>query len=797
MFDYSNSPIFKQYSSSSNEITLYYQLMKYFPQFKDGGLYTYKNEFGSNVNKENFRGLITISKWSTLRNLKIEISKKTGFPLNTMVSFGYWEGEYYDESGVKWANVIDYNINENIAIFYSNYNSSIITNRYIYIFIDIDRDEIFSGINKNQIINDKKIGELEKNEKESKVKIINLELMMNNLTFENNQNRKKISNITNENIRLTENINKAQEERRKHEKDSKNCCDKFKTEKDKIKYKMIEDWKKEIIKILIKDYINEFETKEGKKKTSTTSMINSFENFTNEFIKQSENYINSFKDHSKRIIVQYDVNKNNMSIEHINFIVIGPAGVGKSSFINQSLLLEKNNRALEGKGESVTNKSHLYTSNKLTMIRMWDTCGIDFKKNPKVVLDEIKNLVNDGLKKGPDSFINIILYCTNSNSSRFQEEEGMLIKAIMELYPSDNLPVIITQLQAYFKDDAKKMEEEIRRILSKYLEEHIVSKIEIKSVVAKKKENINPYGIPELLKCSIDKMGKAITSATSKKFSEEIEGMCQKFVENKLSYINNIFKDELDLLNYLKYLYNYIGDEDDDITPENNQKLIPSQEFRNWIPTKYINFDFVNNFLDTLGNKFKIVYNELNGYSNTSQEQPYIFIYIEEKLKKVQELLKAFSYKTFVKLYKSKNQEYFHELQMEQMKLNKVYNTINQINDASEIEEEFKKELFGYFEKEFFKIYFCIIIKLFKENLQKILEENFKKTIKENEKSISKKAEAALKNVTEKLKQKLLKEINIYYPKEKELRTNKRILPNPSEVSTDSFKEDDNFAFDF
>ena len=62
MFDYSNSPIFKQYSSSSNEITLYYQLMKYFPQFKDGGLYTYKNEFGSNVNKENFRGLITISK---------------------------------------------------------------------------------------------------------------------------------------------------------------------------------------------------------------------------------------------------------------------------------------------------------------------------------------------------------------------------------------------------------------------------------------------------------------------------------------------------------------------------------------------------------------------------------------------------------------------------------------------------------------------------------------------------------------------------------------------------------------
>ena len=521
-------------------------------------------------------------------------------------------------------------------------------------------------------------------------------------------------------------------------------------------------------------------------------MINSINKFTNEFIKQSENYINSFEKNSKRIIEQYDINTNKFSIEHINFIVIGPAGVGKSSFINQSLLLEKNNRALDGIGESITNKSHLYESNKLTMIRMWDTCGIDFKKNPNFVLDEIKNLVNNGIKKGPDSFINIILYCTNAGSSRFQEEEGILIKRIMELYPSDNLPVIITQLQAYFKSDAKKMEEEIRRILSKYLEENIVNKIEIKSIVAKRKENINPYGIPELLKCSIDKMGKAITSATSKKFSEEIESMCEKFVEKKLSSINNIFKDEFDLLNNLKNLYNYYEDEDDYITPKNNQRLNLSAIFKNWMPSKYINFNFVNNFLDVLNNKFKMVYNELNGYAIISQEQPIIFIYFEETLKKILGQLKTFSSKTFEKLYKSKNQDYFHELQMKQIKLNNEYNTNNQINNASEIEEEFKKELFNYFENEFFKINLCIIIKLFKDNLQKILEENFKKTIKENEKRISQKAEGALKNVTEKLKKKLLKEINIYYPKEKDENTNSK-----SELSTDSFKEDDNFAFDF
>ena len=45
-------------------------------------------------------------------------------------------------------------------------------------------------------------------------------------------------------------------------------------------------------------------------------------------------------------------------------------------------------------GESVTKESHLYTSDKLTSVRMWDTEGIDFKRNPEVILNEIKNLVN-------------------------------------------------------------------------------------------------------------------------------------------------------------------------------------------------------------------------------------------------------------------------------------------------------------------------------------------------------------------------------------------------------------------
>ena len=58
------------------------------------------------------------------------------------------------------------------------------------------------------------------------------------------------------------------------------------------------------------------------------------------------------------------------------------------------------------------------------MVRNWDTQGIVYKGNPETILNEIKNWVNNGLEKMPDFYINIIWYCTNVNSSRFQEKNN-------------------------------------------------------------------------------------------------------------------------------------------------------------------------------------------------------------------------------------------------------------------------------------------------------------------------------------------------------------------------------------
>ena len=534
---------FKQYDKNSSKIVLYFKLERYFSDYHEWrniSLDAYSELFSSIINKEYFCGYEIFNKSDSLYEIKKKISKKSGFPIETFVGFGYYSGEKYDPNKKLWTIIENYDVNDGTEIFNSHYNSIKVTDRYVYLYIDPSKSKIFESINENQIKNDKKQDDLERNIRDLQKNESELNISIKNLKSENEKNRNKINDLTKEN-KVLKDRQENEEKIKKVKEENKN---KFKTEfeKDKqnIKNNKINESKSKINHIIINEFAKEFETKTGKKGNLTISLINYIFGFTKEFMKFNENFIKSFKINSNKIIKEYDISKNNISIEHINFIVIGQAGVGKSSFINESLLIE-NQKAEEGIGESVTKSSKLYTSDKLKMIRMWDTPGIDFKVSQNNILKEIERLVNKGLKEGPDHYINIILYCTKGD--RFQQEDGELIYNIMQLYPADNLPVVITQLQAYCEEDANKMKIEIKKILSKYFNESIVNKIEIKDLVSRDKQMdkysiIRARGIPDLLRSSLESIGRAITSATFKKFSEDIENLCKEYVEKK----NKIYK---------------------------------------------------------------------------------------------------------------------------------------------------------------------------------------------------------------------------------------------------------------
>ena len=182
----------------------------------------------------------------------------------------------------------------------------------------------------------------------------------------------------------------------------------FKKSKKNIEKINLEKSKEYITKLIVNKFVKEFDNEEGKKNPFTISLIEHMKKFNEEYVEYCSKFIKSFKTNSQKIVNEFNIKDNKIFIEHINFIVIGKAGVGKSSFINESLLLPKEKRANEGIGESVTDKSSVYESDKLKMVRMWNTQGLDYKISQEFILNEIKRIVEDGLKQGPDHYINII-----------------------------------------------------------------------------------------------------------------------------------------------------------------------------------------------------------------------------------------------------------------------------------------------------------------------------------------------------------------------------------------------------
>ena len=395
----------------------------------------------------------------------------------------------------------------------------------------------------------------------------------------------------------------------------------FENSQKNIENKNIEESKKFFENYIANSFVKEFVI-EAEKSIELKITLNSImNNFAQEFINLCKEFINFFKTNTYKIIIEFDIKGNNQ-IKHINFIVIGKTGVGKSTFINESLLLPENKRAKEGIGEPVTHESFLYSSDKLKMLRMWDTQGLDYNNSLESILNEIKRLVKDGIDKGPDNYINIILYCTQGE--RFENGDGQLIYEIMKLYPFDNLPVIVVQLQSERKKRAKKMEETIRNILIKYLEPKIAEKIEIKSILSRDSDDdeilVKAYGIPELLRISFDIMGRSISSATCLKISEDIKKLCKDFMDKKILYVQNLFKDEMEILEVAKNLFEKdLEDEDDD--NDNKEEIKELSEYNSYRNIENQNY-FVDNFIKIISDKFIDIFNYLeNGDNPLAQKE--------------------------------------------------------------------------------------------------------------------------------------------------------------------------------
>ena len=175
------------------------------------------------------------------------------------------------------------------------------------------------------------------------------------------------------------------------------------------------------------------------KKDNNPNVLTLFQFITNEYFdkrnvfayKFPENNdekmnINNFFINSMNYYHAVGDNINNSHLQTFNILICGPAGVGKSTFINQ-FLQEK--RAKEGEGLPATHEITSYVHSKYP-IRIFDTPGFEGDETVAMLRKTLDRFEKD-IKDSKNHFDLIIYFC-KINPRTFYESEIRLIEYLIE-----------------------------------------------------------------------------------------------------------------------------------------------------------------------------------------------------------------------------------------------------------------------------------------------------------------------------------------------------------------------------
>lgn len=378
---------------------------------------------------------------------------------------------------------------------------------------------------------------LEKIEKEAKIEKENMKKKQKEIE-DNFQRKIELINKQfkeerdNEKKRQLEEKKKLLEEQKKNETQIKNLY--------KEKLKKFIDSKLQEISSSFKQEENNFCMKEilkfDKEKIKTT--IKEFlktERIVDFIIKQLKLYAETMKDSNKKI-------------EHLNIVLVGPSGVGKSTLINAVLKPQRN--CLTSFGKPQTRNTEYIESEAVPFLRLADSQGIERDENLGVnaVYGKIKKFIQTQIdNKDCDKFIHCIWYCWTG--VRLEESEILLLKKLSEQYTLENLPVIIVYTKAI---DPKEIEK-----AKKYIKEELKLDNCFIEVLAEEKhvnvdnteKIIKPFNLDKLRDQSVKLAKDAIKSSCYQGLIEDMkERINIKIDDIMVKLKEKINKDKVNIL---------------------------------------------------------------------------------------------------------------------------------------------------------------------------------------------------------------------------------------------------------
>ena len=328
----------------------------------------------------------------------------------------------------------------------------------------------------------------------------------------------------------------------------------YKGKKDDSKYKKLIE-KLETNRKKLDDEFSKFIEKRIDMNTDIQDKILPKYKFPDSKLKSIFDELNIANSLKKEIELNISNNQFSQKLNHFNILILGRAGIGKTTLINSILEFEGTPKELlTGEGTSKTiGEPKGYTSETVKGLRLWDSQGIDKETYniPKVV-EDVKKLINEAsINNDPDKFIHCIWYCVGGN--RFEKSESESISELMSIYDDDTLPIIIVYTEAYDEEATEEVCDEVKKVLEEKTDKNKIKEINIIPVVAKDKEvklgdvktEIKKFGIKPLMDISVKKIMLAVNSACFFSFKNKIKKDYAKKIETKKSVILNDIKNKI------------------------------------------------------------------------------------------------------------------------------------------------------------------------------------------------------------------------------------------------------------
>ena len=243
------------------------------------------------------------------------------------------------------------------------------------------------------------------------------------------------------------------------------------------------------------EIINDFSKNIDFCKEELNAQYNNYISYLNEYIEnilKIENEENLFGSRIDNSIEKLSKKMSELEVKHLNILLVGPSGVGKSCLINSILNLDEGKMAKTEVIKPTTKTFNIYESEKRKNTRLIDSRGIEKGDyNIDTFVNEItKYIESQELNGNPDNFIHCIWYCITG--TRFEDIEEQTLLKLSSIYDEFKLPIIVVYTQAIVPIYYNAINKEIKKISKNFEFVPVVAKeIQLSEDKTIKSKNLN------------------------------------------------------------------------------------------------------------------------------------------------------------------------------------------------------------------------------------------------------------------------------------------------------------------